>query len=140
MRSHALQFEADADLGEVGPLEHVADPSSFLCPDCGGALWEMRAGEPARFRCRVGHGHSVASLLASQKPNVERALFAAIRSLEDNAALSRRLAEDWRDRKAENVVEHFSREAERSSEHAAVIRSIWGRPQPKTKAEQRIHE
>lgn len=124
----SLQFEVEADLGQVGRLEAVANPSSYLCPDCGGSLWEMREGEPARFRCRVGHGHSLDSLLASQTPNVERALFAAMRSLEDNAALSRRLAEDWRNRKAENVVEHFSREAERSSEHAAVIRSMLGTP------------
>ena len=126
--ARSLQFEADADLGEVGPLEQVADPSSFLCPDCGGALWEMRAGEPARFRCRVGHGHSVDSLLASQKPNIERALFAAIRSLEDNAALSHKLAESWRNRRADSVVEHFRREAERSTEHAAIIRSILWMP------------
>lgn len=126
--SPSLQFEADADLGDVGALETVADPSSFLCPDCGGSLWQMRGEGPPRFRCRVGHGHSIESLRSSQEPNVEQALWAAARSLEDHAALSRRLADSWRNRRAEDVVKHFMRAAERSSSHAAIIRSMLGTP------------
>jgi two-component system, chemotaxis family, protein-glutamate methylesterase/glutaminase len=124
-----LQFDTDADLGQVGKLEPVAVPSSFLCPDCGGALWEMRADEPPRFRCRVGHGYSIESLVASQQPYVERALWEAARSLEDRAALFRRMAGSWRERDAEAVVEHFARTAEQSAANAAVIRSLLGLPE-----------
>jgi len=123
-RSTSLQFETEADLGNVGDLAQVADPSSFLCPDCGGGLWEVRADGQLRFRCRVGHGYSVESLLSSQQPYVERALWAAARSLEDRAALLRRLADTWRARNAAAVVEHFARSADQSSEHASIIRSF----------------
>jgi two-component system, chemotaxis family, protein-glutamate methylesterase/glutaminase len=125
-RSSALRLETEADLGNVGDLAQIAEPSSYLCPDCGGALWEVRSDELPRFRCRVGHGYSVESLLSSQQPYVERALWAAARSLEDRAALARRLADAWRERNAAAVVDHFARSADQSSEHASIIRSFLG--------------
>lgn len=120
------RFEADADLGNVHGIESVATPSSFLCPDCGGALWELNEGELPRYRCRVGHGYSAEALVAGQDVAVETALWAATRSLQDRAALYRRLAEAWREREAPAVLEHFEREAERSSTHATTLRSLLG--------------
>jgi two-component system chemotaxis response regulator CheB len=124
--SRALDFESAADLGKVGDISEVAEPSSFLCPDCSGGLWEVKADNLIRYRCRVGHGYSAESLLASQEPAVERALWAAVRSLEDRAALGERLADAWRPRRAPNLVDHFSRLAEQSHANAAAIRSLLG--------------
>lgn len=90
-------------------------------------MWELR-GAPTRFRCRVGHGYSLDDLTKSQDEQVETALWAAARSLEDRAALSRRLADQWRDRDAEDVVEHFQRRSDESSRHAAVLRGLLGVP------------
>jgi two-component system chemotaxis response regulator CheB len=68
------------------------NPSGFACPECGGALWELTEGELLRFRCRVGHAFSSDTLLAEQSDSVEEALWMALRALEENAALPRRLA------------------------------------------------
>jgi two-component system chemotaxis response regulator CheB len=122
------RFEADADLGNVSQLDKVAKPSSFVCPDCGGGLWEIDEGGLPRFRCRVGHGYSAETLITETDAAVENALFAAARSLEDRAALAQRLAENWRDRKAPAVLEHFLQQARQSSEHASTLRSILGLP------------
>lgn len=127
--AHVHRFEAAADLGQVTDLEKVARPSSYICPDCGGGLWELR-GATTRFRCRVGHGYSLDDLTKSQDEQVESALWAAARSLEDRAALSRRLADQWRDRDAEEVVEHFQRRSDESARHAAVLRGLLGVPAP----------
>jgi two-component system, chemotaxis family, protein-glutamate methylesterase/glutaminase len=70
-----------------------AEASGLVCPECGGALWESDdAGVPV-YQCRVRHRFSPASLLEAQGEQLESALWAAIRSLEERAALVRRLAE-----------------------------------------------
>jgi two-component system, chemotaxis family, protein-glutamate methylesterase/glutaminase len=55
-------------------------------------LWEVD-DEVLRFRCRVGHAWSAASLLHAQSDEIETALWMALRSLEDMAALSRTMAD-----------------------------------------------
>jgi two-component system chemotaxis response regulator CheB len=66
--------------------------SGFTCPDCSGALWELRQGELIRYRCRTGHAHAQESLLAAQLDTVEEAMWTAYRTLEETAGLSRSLA------------------------------------------------
>ena len=29
--------------------------SVFVCPECGGGLWQVDEKDPVRFRCHVGH-------------------------------------------------------------------------------------
>ena len=72
---------------------HPGRPSPWPCPDCNGVLWEIEGHPVLRFRCRVGHAWSADALLHQQGVEVEQALWMALRSLEDRAALSRRLAE-----------------------------------------------
>lgn len=123
---NAHRFESDADQGHVHDLDKFTKPSAFLCPDCGGALWELKAGMP-RFRCRVGHSYSLTELTASQQAQVETALWAATHSLEDNAELNHRLAEQWRERDfSSELAEQFQRKGEKSEQHAATLRDLLG--------------
>lgn len=73
--------------------EGVGVPSPFACPDCSGVLWELKEGEMVRFRCRVGHGFTMATLAEEQEDGVEDALWAAMRALEEKAALTTRMSE-----------------------------------------------
>ena len=82
-------------------------PSAFTCPDCNGTLWEVREGELLRYQCRVGHAYSADSMVAAQDESVERALWAALRSLEENADLARRMAESARRRQSPLVANRF---------------------------------
>ena len=75
---------------------HGARPSPFSCPDCHGVLFELPGGPSPRFRCRVGHAWSPASLEEDQAGAVEKALWAALRALEEKAALVERLAGEAR--------------------------------------------
>ena len=81
--------------GESPPV----DPSAFGCPACGGVLNEVHDGHILRFRCRVGHAYGLASLGAQQQDQLEAALCAALRALEDQAALHDQLATRARDRR-----------------------------------------
>ena len=67
-----------------------AVPSRFVCPRCGGVLWEDAGGEPLRWRCPRGHAYGPAALARAQDEAVEEALWAALRAAEDRIALARR--------------------------------------------------
>ncbi|HWI57045.1 MAG TPA: chemotaxis protein CheB [Bacillota bacterium] len=68
-------------------------PTGFVCPECNGPLWETDSGRSLQFRCHVGHAYSPDSLLADHADNLERALWSAVRTFDEQAALLRRLAE-----------------------------------------------
>ncbi len=72
--------------------DHPGEPSPYSCPDCGGVLWELQDGEMFRFRCRVGHAYSSDTLTTEQAASVEHALWMALRALEEQAAVRRRIA------------------------------------------------
>lgn len=68
-------------------------PTPFVCPECNGPLWETTSGRSLQFRCHVGHAYSPDSLLADHADSLERALWSAVRTFDEQAALLRRLAE-----------------------------------------------
>ena len=70
----------------------------YTCPDCGGVLYERQEGPLERFECSVGHVFSIESLSVAQAEALEGSLWAAVRSLEDRAAMLRRSR-----RRAENA-------------------------------------
>jgi two-component system, chemotaxis family, protein-glutamate methylesterase/glutaminase len=66
--------------------------SGFVCPRCGGALWERRDGDALKFECRIGDALSAAELWIEHCAARNRALKEAARALAENAALARKLA------------------------------------------------
>jgi two-component system, chemotaxis family, protein-glutamate methylesterase/glutaminase len=67
-------------------------PASIVCPLCHGAVREAEVGGFSLFRCHVGHAFSGSSIAEEQTADVERALWAAMRTLEESAAFASRLA------------------------------------------------
>lgn len=66
-------------------------PAEVVCPICEGVLTQAQPGVFQHFRCHVGHAFSLESLVRAQGEELERALWAAVRALEETAALTRRL-------------------------------------------------
>jgi two-component system, chemotaxis family, protein-glutamate methylesterase/glutaminase len=98
--------------------------SVFTCPECHGTLWEADERGIVRFRCRVGHVYSVESMLAAQTDSVDRALWTALRSVEERAALTHRLAERARALGHHWAARAFEQRALSADGHAAVIREL----------------
>ncbi|HKU81003.1 MAG TPA: chemotaxis protein CheB, partial [Candidatus Tumulicola sp.] len=97
-------------------------PSVFTCPDCGGTLWELEAGD-LRFRCRTGHAFSEATMLALHDGMLETAHWRAIRALEERCDLLRRLSRRAGERGDVHTAKRLDRQISEADEHIAVIRS-----------------
>ena len=98
--------------------------SVFSCPECHGTLWESNEAGILRFRCRVGHVYSPDSMLAAQTDSVDRALWAALRALEERAALTRKLSDRAHALQRSWVARAFEDRAKAAEEHAATMREI----------------
>jgi two-component system chemotaxis response regulator CheB len=70
----------------------VGPPSAFVCPDCGGGLYEIEEEPLWRFRCRVGHAYTAEVLRAEKAQVLEQALWVALRTLEEKLDLHQRMA------------------------------------------------
>jgi two-component system chemotaxis response regulator CheB len=92
-RTSKQQSPARARSRQPKESSETRDLTALTCPDCHGAIWEVRDGEMVRFECRVGHTYSPESMVDAQGDSVERALWAALKNLEEGVALSRKLAE-----------------------------------------------
>jgi two-component system chemotaxis response regulator CheB len=118
----------EPDLGQPPMVMHEGDRPGklavFTCPECHGNLWEADDRGIVRFRCRVGHVYSAESMLAAQTDSVDRALWTALRSLEERAALTHRLAERAHARHHKWVARAFEERAQAADGHAAVIREL----------------
>jgi two-component system chemotaxis response regulator CheB len=106
----------------LGPTRPSGHPSGFTCPECSGALWELRDGELVRYRCRVGHAYSEEAMIDAQGSAVEAALWAALEVLEERGELLRRIADRMHGNpKSESRFRQGAREAD---ERAAAIRRV----------------
>lgn len=111
------EMETDYELGER---------TSLSCPECGGPLSSIKDGAEPRYRCRIGHGYSQESLSAEMEDGIERALWAAVRQMEDHAqvleSLRRRFATSGR------ASEHFRRRLEQTRQDTQALRRLLTEP------------
>jgi len=110
------QAEAEAE----GPHTVAPQHSPIVCPTCQGSMVETVVGGLLRFRCHVGHAFGVDSLLAEQSESLEAALWASVRSLEESAQLSDRLANSG-DRR---LAPRFRDKAAALRQHASLIQDV----------------
>lgn len=119
--------EAPNELVATPEESNLGTPSVFACPECHGVLWEIEEGGNVRYRCRVGHAYSEATLNDQLSQSAESALWAAMRALDEKASMSRRMADAstgpsrWSTRLRE--------QADTYAQHAEVLRRmILGEP------------
>ena len=87
-------------------------------------LWELGGDGPLRFRCEVGHAHSVATLAETQTEAAEAAMWSALRALEDKAELARRRSAAAAGRGFGEQAALFTAEEQAAQQHAAAIRAV----------------
>jgi two-component system chemotaxis response regulator CheB len=110
---------------EVEAMDMIGPATGLTCPECGGGLWEVNGKGALRFRCNTGHAYSVENLLVDQSEEVERALFAAVRAMQQRAAILRRIATRYRERFPDQL-DHYRDEAAEQDRHIGVLRQLLG--------------
>ena len=114
-----VSSEQDQETAEL-----PGEPSGLSCPECGGSLFEKKDDQPTHFRCRTGHAYSPESLLAKQSDSVEAALWAALRALEENAALARRMEKRVREAGSQRTGRRYGQRAHDADRHAEILRAL----------------
>jgi two-component system chemotaxis response regulator CheB len=99
-------------------------PTSFTCPECKGAIHEIREEGLTRFRCRVGHAYSTSDLLADKTKAVEDSLWMALQTLEERAQMLEMLAADDRQRGREHGAGSYVERAREIRAHADRLREL----------------
>ena len=112
------------DLGTIERRRPSGEPSPYSCPACGGVLREADDDSLLRFRCRVGHAFAAESLLDGSSETVDRALWIALRALEERIELVQRVARRLRDRELGHRAEQYERQALESQAHVKVLREV----------------
>jgi two-component system chemotaxis response regulator CheB len=120
------QFEADiAEHGlEEGGLRMstIGEPSGFSCPDCDGSLSTVPGTR--RYRCRVGHAWTEEALAEQKDAELERALWTALRTLDEKISLGRRMEETAAQRGNGHVARRYAASVVEAAQAADVLRQF----------------
>lgn len=108
----------------VASVERIGKISKLTCPDCHGALWEINDEDILRYRCHVGHAYSAEALSEGQSQMLEVALWSAVRALEEQTVLARRIVQRARNANHERAAKLFERRAHEAEEHSSMIRQL----------------
>jgi two-component system chemotaxis response regulator CheB len=84
----AERMSVGRDVAEIG------ERSIFICPDCGGDLWEMVNDHGVRYRCHTGHVYNASELLIRQSEGLENTLWTALRMMEERKKLLDKMARE----------------------------------------------
>jgi two-component system chemotaxis response regulator CheB len=124
-RSDTLEPQLAARDMPVSEMEEMFGPASALtCPDCGGALWEVRDDQVIRYQCHVGHQYGPESLEAGQREEIDSALWSAVRVLEEHAELKSRMARRAGESGLVTVAGGFAEGAQDARHQAQQIRAL----------------
>jgi len=105
-------------------LDDLGLRSPFSCPDCGGVLWELAENGRVRYRCHVGHAFSELRLFHLQEDTLQESLWAAVKTLRENARLARQIVASARHRGQSRTVAHFEKRAREDEEHASRLQRL----------------
>ena len=139
IETRIAQQEMEAD-ELIASVERLGTVSKLTCPDCNGALWEINDEDVLRFRCHVGHAFSADSLNEGQVEMIESALWSAVRALEEQMILAKRIVERARRANHLRAVESFEKRARKAEEHSSALRQLLLRGKKGDIAEQQIQD
>jgi two-component system chemotaxis response regulator CheB len=123
VRLETWEEEAGAvEIPNSGPP--IGVESGLTCPECSGILREVHEGEVVRFRCHIGHAYTSETMLEAQGDAIERALWTAVRQLEERSVLVRKLAAAARERGHAGVAAMFEDRGVALVREVAVLREL----------------
>ncbi len=71
----------------VSAMKQIGKHSDYICPDCGGGLWEISGEKNHRYRCHTGHVFNEQVLIDKQSEVLEESLWVVIPLMEEQTQL-----------------------------------------------------
>lgn len=121
---HLLHEQALA-LALGNQREHIAAiarPSTFVCPECSGSLWQLDAGKPIRFRCHAGHSFTLKTLQNALAEAANTAMWTAVRALQEQCFLLEALIAGHREAGEHAEAEHFESVRQAVQKQTEILR------------------
>ena len=117
-----MQEIVEQDMDRQSRDGRHGEVSVFTCPECGGALWQVRRHEMIQFRCHVGHVYNGDVLLSEQSEALEAALWTAVRTFREKSILAIQLANRARAEGNVDAAARFDEQARQASRYGSLIR------------------
>jgi two-component system chemotaxis response regulator CheB len=126
----AEQLEMEVQIAKEKPgldagIMQLGKTTPYTCPECHGVLLRLENGGGTSFRCHTGHAYTSSTLLADVTENVEKALWNALRIIEESSLLlgemARRAGQRGDD---ESVVQLLEGKVRETTNRANVLRSL----------------
>lgn len=103
------------------PDDPPQEPRTLTCPECGGALNPVATGNLIQYRCSVGHAFGLDSLQAAYHEVIEQTLWAAMRALLEQIALTRQLAKRTQ---IERLRKEYEQEIDAMQDHVRHLQEM----------------
>lgn len=120
----AMEVEIALGTGDQARSEKLGDIVAIGCPECGGTLRQIHQGDTERFRCPMGHAYTATTLLEEQGDALEKALWIALRTLEERATTLDLLDKESRERAMEQSSSLYGNRAQETRDEAETIRQV----------------
>jgi two-component system chemotaxis response regulator CheB len=117
----SMESETEMPLQDPPPAEeHIA----LACPECSGPLYEKKDGPVTRFQCNVRHSYSPLSLSAAHDEALERALWVAVRTLNERITLHRQMLRRERNEGEEVLFHRMEDSVKMAEQDVTLLRQI----------------
>jgi two-component system chemotaxis response regulator CheB len=114
---------AEHGLDEGGVImDSIGEPSGFTCPDCDGSL--LTVPHTHRYRCRVGHAWTLEALAGQKDAELEKALWTALRTLDEKISLNRRMEETAVKRGSGMLAQRYAASVDEAAHAANILREF----------------
>jgi two-component system chemotaxis response regulator CheB len=124
-----FEVKKEAEIAEkvvtgIDVVNGMGEQTAYACPDCGGAVWNVKHDHVSRYRCHIGHSYSENDLVIKQAQQLEATLWVALRMMEDRKNLLAKLGSDSRKRGANTIASSHDEKREELQEHINRLKEI----------------
>lgn len=109
-------------------MAHIGEPVAHSCPSCGGPLWQIGKSHNGhsllRYRCHIGHAFTGRTLMEEQNEATEKALWIALRTLEERGRLLRNMSDRYARNGATALAKTHQERAKEALDHSVLLRNL----------------
>jgi two-component system, chemotaxis family, protein-glutamate methylesterase/glutaminase len=117
-----VRIASSANAFQAGIIE-LGELTPFTCPECHGALVQLREAKMRKFRCHTGHAYSPSALLASVTATVGELLWQVTRGLEECVMLLESSGQHYTHSGEGDVAEQFFQKARETEQRAKTVQT-----------------